>query len=146
MDIDLRAAQLNAFRPVKERVTAHLIPKDDGKHRVVVDFGWKRRSLIDMATCVLDAILPRFDFDFLDAGAGGYDGAMVHLRERIVGEGHSYVVTMDIKECFRSATKEKVVNLLPFPAKVARNVLLMGKGVAVQVKLPEGMAVTPVKG
>jgi hypothetical protein len=140
VDIELRAGQLNAFRLIKERVLAHLQPKDDGTYRVVVDFGWKRRSLVDMAVCVLDAVLPRFHFDFLDAGAGGYNGATLHLQEKIASKGHNYIVTVDIKECFRSATKEKVVNLLPFPAKVARNVILIGKGVEVKVKLPEGTA------
>lgn len=139
-DIERRARALRAFRPIKERVVAHLIPKDVGPCRVVVDFGWQRRALIDMAVCVLDAVFPRFDFDFLDAGAGGYDAATLHLRDQIAAEGHEFVVTVDIKECFRSATKEKVVNLLPFPAKVTRNVLLIGEGVEIQVKLPKGMA------
>lgn len=100
VDIDRRAGHLNAFRPIKERVAARLIRKDDGTYRVVVNFGWKRRSLIDMAACVLDTILPRFDFDFLDAGAGGYDAATLHLQGQIAGKGHNYVVTVTSRSAF----------------------------------------------
>jgi hypothetical protein len=35
-----------------------------------LDFDWKRRALINLAACILDAILSRFDFDYLDHGRG----------------------------------------------------------------------------
>lgn len=139
-DILVRARQLNAFQPTKEVVVVKLKPKDNGTYRPVLDFGWKRRSLIDMAVCVLDTALPRFPFDFLELGAGGKDAATLHLKEGLEAKGHEYMLTADIENCYRSATKEKVVNLLPFPPRVTRNVILVGKQVQVKVKLPKDMA------
>jgi hypothetical protein len=138
-EIEHRADQLDAFHRVPEPVIAYLREKGDGTTRVVVDFGWRRRSLIDMTVCILDTVFPRFPFDFLDAGAGGYDAATLHLMGSLTTKGHEYVTTVDIKQCFRSATKEKVAAALPLPGKVTRNVILVGKGVEVRVKLPEGL-------
>jgi hypothetical protein len=73
-----------------------------------------------VAACILDAILPRFDFDYLDHGRGR-DDAIRFLKTIIDKHDYRYVVTADIKDCFWSASKKEVTSLLPLPAKVTRH-------------------------
>ncbi|WP_428667628.1 reverse transcriptase domain-containing protein [Reyranella sp.] len=131
--VEERAAALNPFRPIKEAVMARLRQKHDGNWRITLDFNWKRRALINVAACVLDTILPRFDFDYLESGKGR-DNAITYLKLMIDSEDYQYVVTADIKNCFGSAIKKMVANLLPIPAPVTRHVLLIENGVEVEVR------------
>jgi hypothetical protein len=101
-----------------------------GDHRPTVAFGPKRRALQQISRDILAATFPTQPFDFLTKGKG-VDAAILHLKKLIEEHNAEYVVTIDIKDCFGSAIKEKVAPLLPLPRRVVNNVLLIQDEVAV---------------
>ena len=79
-----------------------------------------------------------FGSDNSTRGKGGVKAATIFLHKLIKECGYQYVVTVDIKDCFGSAIKKKVGELLPLPEKVVNNVLLVQDDVKVVVKPNQG--------
>ena len=125
-----RAAILNPLRPIPEVVRLKRQPMMGGGYRHVLAFGWRRRALQQICCDILAVTFPVQPFDFLAKGKG-VDAATEHLKNLIEEYNAEFVVTIDIKDCFGSATKEKVAQLLPPPSWAVNNVLLIQDGVTV---------------
>ena len=111
-----------------------LEPKATGGNRPVVAFGKKRRALQVGCRHTLSAKYSAAPFDFSAKGKGGVSAAIRQLHKLITEGGYEYVVTIDVKDCFGSAKKKKVEELLPLPKQVVNNVLLIQDEVNVVVK------------
>ena len=137
--IKARARALDGFRPVPEAVITWLEPKISGGVRQLVAFGWRRRALQCLCGDILSALYPPYPFDFSTKGKGGHKAAHIHLG-KLIDEGEfEYVVTSDIKDCYGSAKKKKVGELLTaLPTKVVNNVILIQDDVTVVVKPDKG--------
>jgi hypothetical protein len=133
-----RAASVNPFEVIDEPVTVLFKPKDDGSLRSVINFGWKRRLEQTVGDDIHKILLPPYAFDYMQKGNGGADGAALRIKELIEGGKNDYLVTVDIKNCFESLSKEGVVKTLPLPPSVTRNVLLIEDDVELIVELPTG--------
>jgi hypothetical protein len=136
--LEERAARLNPFRAVPEPVVLRFRPKHDAGSRPIFSFGWRRRAPAQICFDILDQLLPKYAFDYLDKGKGGVDEAVLRLRRLIDSGSYHFVVVVDIKNCFGSVDKERVAKLLPLPATVVRHVLLLGDEAKVVVKPPKG--------
>jgi hypothetical protein len=133
-----RAANLDPFQPINETVTTWLEPKAAGGYRQLVSFRWKRRALQIMCADILSVAYPAAPFDYSARGKGGVGAATAFLHKLIIEGDCQYVVTVDIRDCFGSAIKKKVGELLPLPKKVVNNVLLVQDDVTVVVKPDKG--------
>lgn len=122
--LKVRAGLLNAFRPIDEVVRQFAVDNPGSHPRLVLDFGPARRALQTLCADILDVWLPTYDFDYLRRGRGA-DAQMLRVKEMIEKEGYDHVVTVDIENCFRSVNQDKLVQLLPLPHQVTRNVLLV---------------------
>lgn len=120
-----RVRSLFPYAPVPEPVSLRFKEKDSGELRPVIDFGWMRRALQQLCADILKVLLPAFPFDFMEKGNGGADGAAERLGAIIKEGNYDFVVTVDIKNCFRSVNKAGVAQLLPLPTPVTNNVLLI---------------------
>lgn len=136
--IKAHADALNPFHAVPEPVTTWLEPKTAGGYRQLVSFGWKRRALQTMCAHILSVAYPAAPFDYSSRGRGGVNAATKFLHKLIREGDYQYVVTVDIRDCFGSAIKKKVGELLPLPEKVVNNVLLVQDAVTVVVKPDKG--------
>ena len=87
---------------------------------------------------ILSVAYPAAPFDYSARGKGGVKAATILLHKLITEGNYQYVVTVDIKDCFGSAIKKKVGELLPLPEKVVNNVLLVQDDVTVVVKPDQG--------
>jgi RNA-directed DNA polymerase len=103
-----------------------------------VSFHWKRSALQVMCGDILSVAYPAAPFDYSARGKGGVKAATILLHKLITEGNYQYVVTVDIKDCFGSAIKKKVGELLPLPEKVVNNVLLLQDDVKVVVKPNQG--------
>jgi hypothetical protein len=121
-----RAGKLDPFLPVSEPVRVTLEEKGDGSLRPIVKFGRRRRELQMMCADALEARLPASSFNFLEEGHGGMTAAISRLIENLEGGSYDRVVTTDIKNCFGSLRQELILALLPLPAAVTQNVILIG--------------------
>ena len=163
------ASTLNPYHPIVEPVRALFMEKGDDGWRIVTAFGPQREALQKLCADILRIRLPAYHFDFMEKGNGGAEGAALRLKARMEGvechsvgntdqgavclgvpiEGgqHDYVVTADIKDCFRSLNKERVAKQLPLPELAVRNVLLIQDDVHVIVEPPTwaraGIALLP---
>ena len=133
-----RAGQLDPFVPIPEPVNTWLVPKPAGGYRQLTSFGWRRRALQLVCEDILTAVYPVDAFGYSEKGMGGVKAATLALHKMIKEGGYQYVVTIDIKDCFRSAIKKKVGELLPLPKTVTNNVLLIQDDVEVVVKPDKG--------
>jgi hypothetical protein len=133
-----RADTLNPFQAIPEHVSTWLEPKVAGGCRQLVSFRWKRHALQLMCGDILSVAYPAAPFDYSARGKGGVKAATNFLHKLIKESGYQYVVTVDIKDCFGSAIKKKVGELLPLPEKVVNNVLLVQDDVKVVVKPNQG--------
>lgn len=118
------ATKLSAFKVIREEIRARPEHKDQGSFRVVCSFGPKRSAIHTMCGDILKVAYPLQPFDFIARGRG-VEAAQHHLDYLIEKENAQYVVTIDINDCFGSAIKKKVVQLLPLPSKVAEQVLIV---------------------
>lgn len=134
--IRTRAAKLNLFHEIDEPVTVCPTAKPEGGTRYIVKFGWNRQAAQMLCADILTLYYSPAPFDYLSAGKGGKDGAIERLMQQIEKEKYPLVVTVDIRNLFGSANKEKVAAHLPLPERVTRNVLLLQDGVKVLVKPP----------
>jgi hypothetical protein len=132
----LRTRALKAGLDV-QRLSTWLEPKIAGGCRQLVSFHWKRRALQLMCGDILSVAYPAAPFDYSARGNGGVKAATIFLHKLITEGNYQYVVTVDVKDCFGSAIKKKVGELLPLPEKVVNNVLLVQDDVTVVVK-PDG--------
>jgi hypothetical protein len=133
-----RADTLNPFQAIPEPVSTWLEPKVAGGCRQLLSFHWKRRALQIMCGDILSVAYPAAPFDYSARDKGGVKAATIFLHKLIKEGGYQYVVTVDIKDCFGSAIKKKVGELLPLPEKVVNNVLLVQDDVTVVVKPDKG--------
>lgn len=133
--LDVLAATLSPYRSIPEAVRVLPKTKDDGSVRYVTSFGLRRKALQRICADILDLRLPSFDFDFLRKGRGA-DAAMLRIAQLIEEGGYEYVVTIDIKNCFRSAMKDRVAAVLPLPETVTNNVLLIQDEVELEMGQP----------
>jgi hypothetical protein len=133
-----RADTLNPFHAIPEPVSTWLEPKAAGGCRQLVSFGRKRRALQIMCADILSVAYPVAPFDYSARGKGGVGAATAFLHKIIMEGDYQYVVTVDIRDCFGSAIKKKVGELLPLPEKVVNNVLLVQDDVTVVVKPDKG--------
>ncbi len=136
--IKVRAGKLDPFCPIPEAVTTWLEPKPAGGYRQLVSFGWRRRATQLMCSDILAAAYPVDAFGYSEKGRGGVKSATLALHKMIKEGDYQYVVTIDIKDCFGSAIKKKVGELLPLPKMVTNNVLLIQDDVEVVVKPDKG--------
>jgi len=126
-----RAARgLNLFESLEEPIQQIVTGGPGRASRFVLDFGPRRRAAQRIVADVLDVMLPRFEFDHLAKGKGP-EHSMLRLQHHIEEEGHDHVVVLDVKNCFRSADKEKIVTLLPIPHQVTRHTVLVRADVTV---------------
>ncbi len=132
-----QAETLNPTRAIPEAVTVWTVPKLGGGSRTLASFGWKRRSLQALCSDILSTCYPALPFDYLVKGKGGTKAALLALHTIIEEGKYQFVVTMDVANCFGSAIKKKVGELLPLPKSVVNNVLLVEDEVAVVAK-PNG--------
>jgi len=120
-----RVHTLFPYAPIDEPVSLRLKEKDSGELRPVLCFGWQRRALQKLCGDILKVLLPAYSFDFMEKGNGGPDGAAKYLGAIIKEGQYDFVLTIDIKNCFRSVNKAGVAQLLsPLPTPVTNNVLL----------------------
>jgi hypothetical protein len=91
-----------------------------------------------MCADILSIAYPAAPFDFSARGRGGVNAATKFLHKLIKEGDYQYVLTVDIKDCFGSAIKKKVGELLPLPEEVVNNVLLVQDDVTVVVKPDKG--------
>lgn len=132
------AESLNPTRAIPESVTVWSVPKlGGGSSRALASFGWKRRALQLLCADILSVRYPASSFDYLVKGKGGTKAALLALHTIIEEGKYQFVVTMDVANCFGSAIKKKVGELLPLPKSVVNNVLLVEDEVAVVAK-PNG--------
>ncbi len=129
-ELKVRARGLNPYRRVNEPVRQYFIKMSGGKERLVLNFGPDRRAVQTICADILGNRLPEFDFDYLARGKGP-DRAMMRIQELIEKEGYNYVLVIDIAKCFGSVNKEGVAALLPLPAPVVNNALLVQGDVVV---------------
>jgi hypothetical protein len=121
-----RVRGLFPYAPVPEPVSLRFKEKDSGELRSVLCFGWQRRALQKLCGDILKVLLPAYSFDFMEKGNGGPDGAAKYLGAIIKEGQYDFVVTADIKNCFRSVNKAGIAQLLsPLPTPVTNNVLLI---------------------
>jgi hypothetical protein len=133
-----RARSLFAYAPIDEAVTLGFKEKHSGELRPVINFGWKRRALQQLCADSLKVLLPAYEFDFMEKGNGGADGAAKYLGQIIKEGNYDFVVTVDIEKCFRSVHQTRVAHLLPLNPKVTNNVLLITEDVAIRKERPPG--------
>jgi len=120
-----RARALFPYARIDEPVKLHFKVKDSGELRPVLSFGRQRRALQTLCADILHVLLPAYSFDFMEKGNGGADGAAEHLGSIIKEGNYDFVLTADIRNCFRSVNKAGIAQLLPLPAPVTNNVLLV---------------------
>jgi hypothetical protein len=118
------ASPLNPYLPIVEPVRAVFMEKGDHDWRIVTAFGPRRRASQVMCADILRIRLPAYDFDFMEKGNGGAEGAALRLKAMmegaefhnirntdqgavclgvpIAGGQHDHVVTADITDCFGS--------------------------------------------
>jgi hypothetical protein len=127
-----RVRSLFPYAPIPEPVSLRFKEKDSGELRPVLCFGWQRRALQTLCGDILKVLLPAYAFDFMEKGNGGPDGAAQYLGAIIKEGQYDFVVTIDIKNCFRSVNKAGITQLLsPLPTPVTNNVLLIMDDIAV---------------
>jgi len=133
-----RARFLFPYARIDEPVHLRLKEKDSGELRPVMCFGWQRRALQKLCGDILKVLLPAYSFDFMEKGNGGADGAAQYLGAIIKEGQYDFVITVDIKNCFRSVNKAGIEQLLPLPAPVTNNVLLILGDTAIRKEPPAG--------
>lgn len=124
------AGELDLFDSLQEPVQQVVAGGPGRAPRFVLNFGPCRRAAQRIVADVLDVMLPRFEFDHLAKGKGP-EHSMLRLQHLIEEEGHDQVVVADVKSCFRSVDKEKIVTMLPIPHQVTRHTALVGEDVTV---------------
>ncbi|MGQ3297357.1 reverse transcriptase domain-containing protein [Reyranella sp.] len=129
--LKVRAGLLNPYRRIDEVIRQVAVDNPGGPARLVLNFAPARRALQTLCADILDVWLPPCDFDFLRRGRGA-DAQMLRVKEMIEKEGYDHVVAVDIRSCFRSVNHDKLVQLLPLPHHVTRNVLLVQDGDTVE--------------
>lgn len=131
-----RARELHPHGRNTEGVKVYYREKAAGDGwRPVVSFGWRRRALQALCADILRICLPSYQFDFMEKGNGGADGAAQRLGQIIKEGNYARVLTIDIKNCFGSVQKEGAAELLPLPGSVVRNALLIQDDVETSVEL-----------
>jgi len=132
-----RARALFPYARIDEPVKLHFKVKDSGELRPVLSFGRQRRALQTLCADILHVLLPAYSFDFMEKGNGGADGAAEHLGSIIKEGNYDFVLTADIRNCFRSVNKAGIAQLLPLLAPVTNNVLLVPDDTTIR-KEPQG--------
>jgi RNA-directed DNA polymerase len=138
MELLRRARSLFAYAPIDEAVSLGFKEKHSGELRPVINFGWKRRALQQLCADILKVLLPAYSFDFMEKGNGGADGAAEYLGAIIKEGNYDFVITVDIKNCFRSVNQTKVAQLMPWKVPVTHNVVLIADDVTMRKELPPG--------
>lgn len=139
MELLRRVRFLFPYAAIDEEVTLRFKEKHTGEWRPVIDFGWRRRALQQLCADILKVLLPAYSFDFMERGNGGADGAAEHLGSSIKEGKYDFVLTVDIKNCFRSVNKEGIAQLLPLHPKVTNNVVLITGDVTIRKEPPIGV-------
>jgi hypothetical protein len=131
-----QAAALNLYAPMAEPVRRLDAEKSSNRSRWVLDFGQLRRAGQIICADLLNVLLPAYEFDYLAKGKGA-DRATLRLKEIIETGKYEWVGVFDLTAAFGTVNKEKLAALLPLPAPVVNNVLLVKDDVVVE--LTEGV-------
>jgi hypothetical protein len=126
------AATLNPYLPIAEVVRLLDAERFSNRNRWVLDFGQLRRAAQIICADLLDVLLPVYEFDYLAQGKGA-DRATLRLMEIIDTGKYEWVGVFDLTAAFGSINKEKLAALLPLPASVVNNVLLVLDEVVVEL-------------
>jgi hypothetical protein len=129
------AGHLDPFKPLAEAVTFFPEPKNDKELRPVFKFGRQRRALFEMCWDALAACTPKFPFDYLEPGRGGMPAAVRQIVQLLQGGKYGYIVKTDVTNCYGSVEQEAVIQSLPLPTEVTKNVILIGENT--HIKAPE---------
>jgi hypothetical protein len=127
-----KAAALDLYAPIAEAVRVLNAEKFGDRPRWVLDFGQLRRAGQIICADLLDVLLPVYEFDYLAKGKGA-DRATLRLKEIIETGKYEWVGVFDLTAAFGTVNKEKLAALLPLPAPVVNNVLLVKDDVVVEL-------------
>ncbi|WP_372521310.1 reverse transcriptase domain-containing protein [Qipengyuania mesophila] len=123
------------------------IKKDIGE-RPIFDFAPERRAAQWLAARIIEAAMGASPFEFARKG-GGPNLALVKLREAIQTKGGPrWFSIIDIKDCYRSISRNGIYALLPLPRSVIDNTIFLptkeehlittSSPNAVPIRIPQG--------
>jgi hypothetical protein len=116
------AHSLNPWVGTQEKVVMRPVekPRKPGCFRTVLRFGFEHRALQFLVLQLLKAQADLHPNQYLMRGSHAAIKRVAQLMEM----GHTWAVETDIASCYPSFDGEKLLELLPVPKEVTRNVLL----------------------
>lgn len=123
------ARELNARRDCGEAVRAYWKKKKIGGRWISI-FGPKRRALQRLAKEVLDATVRVSPYDYCRRRRGA-NRALLAMKSAAVTKGARWFSTSDIRDCYGSFDREKMIPLIPLPRAVIENSILIPEGAKV---------------
>jgi hypothetical protein len=114
------AGSLNAFQGTQEEVRLRLIQKGANTFRPTLDFGIENRALQHLVLSVLYAVAELHPRQFATRGVP----AAIEQVMNAMKAGYVHAREIDIKDCYASFDRNKLVELVPVQKKVIERVLL----------------------
>ncbi|MCP8939925.1 hypothetical protein NK718_15470 [Alsobacter sp. SYSU M60028] len=126
-------------KPISELVYVRSLHKGNGKHRFICSFGIQHRAAQEICRRAMAPFFVPKRFQCI--GPEGYHAAVAKTLARLEA-GFDHACVLDIVHCFQSFDEARLVEILPLPDAVVRNVAL-GDTMAMRVGhqgLPSGIS------
>ena len=120
------ARELNARRDCGEDVRAYPKKKKIGVRWISI-FGPKRRALQRLAKEVLDATVGVSPYDYCRRKRGA-NRALRAMETAATRKGARWYSISDVRECYSSFDRERMIPLIPLPRAVIENCILIPEG------------------
>ncbi|HYD23775.1 MAG TPA: reverse transcriptase domain-containing protein [Croceibacterium sp.] len=119
--LEAMAAEINAWRPIADAVTAHAVDKAGWDFRVVMSFPHKWRATHLLCRRAIEGSVSLDPRQHAYRNGGRDEAVKRVLRE--LDAGKKWCVQLDINEFYRSIDRRRLYQIIPLPCEVIDNVV-----------------------